>query len=75
MSKIYTMKVVGRRKPGRGGVVAAAGFLDLVIALRGNKPYIPKGVHRFRTVEESRAWTLKMLTRPRKQSDQPEGNG
>ena len=63
VSRDYSMKVVGRRKPGRGGIAAAAGFFDLVIALRGNKPYIPKGVHRFKTFEESQAWTLKMLTR------------
>ena len=59
----YTMKIVGKRKPGKRNLESAAGFLDLVIALRGKKPFIPKGVHRFKTFEESQAWTLKMLTR------------
>jgi hypothetical protein len=59
------MKIVGKRRPHRGGVEKAAGFLELVIALRGKKPFIPKGVHRFKSFEESEAWTLKMLTRPR----------
>jgi hypothetical protein len=59
----YTMKVVGKRKVGRGGLEAGAGFLKLVIALRAKKPFIPKGVHRFKTFEDSQAWTLKMLTR------------
>ena len=39
-------------------------MLKLVIALRGNKPYMPRGVYRFHTHEEADAWTLKMLTRP-----------
>ena len=59
------MKVVGKRRPGRGGIEAAAGFLELVIALRGNKPFIPKGVHRFKTFEESEIWTRKMMARRR----------
>ena len=63
LSNEYTMKIVGKRKPGKRNLESAAGFLDLVIALRGKKPFIPKGVHRFKTFEESQAWTLKMLTR------------
>jgi len=57
------MKVVGRRKAGRNGIESAAGFLELVVALRGKKPFVPKGVHRFKTFEDSQAWTLKMITR------------
>lgn len=59
------MKVVGRRR-WRGGLAAAAGLLDLALRLRGDKPFIPKGVHRFASFEESEAWSLTMLTRPRK---------
>jgi hypothetical protein len=59
------MKIVGRRR-WRGGLVAAAGLLDLVLRLRGDKPFIPKGVHRFVTFEESDAWSMTMLTRPGK---------
>jgi hypothetical protein len=59
------MKVVGQRR-WRGGLAAAAGLLELSLRLRGDKLFIPKGVHRFASFEESDAWLLKMLTRPRK---------
>jgi len=59
------MKVVGRRR-WRTGLVPAAGLLELAVRLRGDKPFIPKGVHRFARFEESDAWSLTMLTRPRK---------
>jgi hypothetical protein len=58
------VKTLGRRRPSRGGLVATAPLLDLVIALRRNRPFIPRGVHRFRTFEDSAAWTLRMMTRP-----------
>jgi hypothetical protein len=57
------MKVIGKRKPSSGGILQANGFLQLVIDLRGKKPFIPKGVHRFKSHEEKDAWTLKMMTR------------
>ena len=57
-------KVLGRRRPGKGGLDSANGFLKLVISLRNGKPFIPRGVHRFRSHEEKDAWTLRMLTRP-----------
>lgn len=59
------MKVVGRRRWGRG-LVATAPLLALSLRLRGDKPFLPRGVHRFRSFEESEEWTLRMLTRPRK---------
>jgi hypothetical protein len=59
------VKVVGRRKPGRG-LVASAPLLRLAVDLRGDKPFLPRGVHRFRSFEESDEWTLRMLTRPSK---------
>ena len=62
---VLRMKVVGRRS-WRCGLAAAAGLLDLALRLRGDKPFIPKGVHRFASFEESDAWSLTMLTRPRK---------
>lgn len=60
------MKVVGRRRLGRGGLLQAAPFLDLVIRLRGQKPFIPRGVHRFRSFEESEEWSMRMMARPSK---------
>jgi hypothetical protein len=59
------MKVVGRRR-WRSGLADAAGLLELALQLRGDKPFVPKGVHRFASFEESDAWFLTMLTRPRK---------
>jgi hypothetical protein len=59
------MKVVGRRR-WREGLVATAPLLELTLQLRGDKPFLPKGVHRFRSFEESEEWILKMLARPPK---------
>jgi hypothetical protein len=59
------MKVVGRRR-WAPGLPATAPLLRLVLQLRGKKPFLPKGVHRFRSFEESEEWTLRMLTRPSK---------
>jgi len=59
------MKVVGRRRWAQG-LAASALLLRLVLQLRGNKPFLPKGVHRFRTFEETEEWTLRMLARPPK---------
>jgi hypothetical protein len=59
------VKVVGRRRLGRG-LPAAAPLLRLVVDLRGSKPFLPRGIHRFRSFEESEEWTLRMLTRPSK---------
>ena len=43
-----SMKVVGRTgKRSERHLEAVQGFLELVIALRAGKPFIPKGVHRF----------------------------
>jgi len=57
------MKVLGRRKTSRRGIVAAADFLDLVIQLRRGKPFIPRGLHKFRTFEEAQAWSIEMMAR------------
>jgi hypothetical protein len=60
-------KVLGRRQwQGQSGLVAAAGLLDLAVRLRGDKPFVPAGVYRFESFEESDAWLLQMMTRPRK---------
>jgi hypothetical protein len=58
------MKILGHRKPSTGGLEQANGFLKMVITLRGEKPFIPRGVYRFRSHQEKDEWILKMLTRP-----------
>jgi hypothetical protein len=59
------MKVVGRRRWGTG-LAATAPLLRLNLRLRGDKPFLPRGVYRFRSFEESEEWILRMLTRRRK---------
>ena len=59
------MRIVGRRRAYSGGLQGAQGLFEMVIRLRGNQPFLPKGVYRFKTYDEEREWTLKMLTRPR----------
>jgi hypothetical protein len=58
------MKVVGRRKPYSGGLAGLQGFLELGNRLRGDRPFLPRGVFKFKTYEEADEWTLRMLTRP-----------
>ncbi len=57
------IKIVGKRLPCSGGLQKTNALLKLAIRLRGNRPFIPKGVWRFKTHEELDAWTLKMLSR------------
>ena len=59
------VKILGRRGEPRPGLPAAEKFLEMVIALRGDKPFIPRGVHRFSTFEESHRWSIRMMARRR----------
>ena len=59
----YPMKVVGRKGQPKVNVETANGFLKMVATVRGNRPYMPKGVWRFKTFEEADAWKLEMITR------------
>jgi hypothetical protein len=34
-----------------------------VIRLRGDKPFLPRGVHRFESFEDSHAWSMRMMAR------------
>lgn len=56
-------KTIGRRRRGVRGVEDARGFLELVVRLRAGRPFIPKGLYRFKTFDESAKWSLKMMTR------------
>jgi hypothetical protein len=67
---VEEMKVVGSRRS-RGGLLNAAPFLKMIISLRGKKPFIPKGVHRFSSFEESQAWSIKMMARQRNPDRRP----
>jgi hypothetical protein len=58
-----TMKVVGRLGRPRVNAVSIDRLQRLANALRRGRPFIPKGVHRFKTFEEADAWTLRMMTR------------
>jgi hypothetical protein len=57
------MKVIGRQKPAKADVLKIDGMQRLANTLRGNRPFIPKGVWRFKTFEEADAWNLQMMTR------------
>jgi hypothetical protein len=59
-------KVIGRRLPPPRGIEHAAPFLQLVIDLRGSRPFIPRGVHRFASFEESQEWSMRMMARSRR---------
>ena len=58
-----SVKILGRRTPSRGGLLAAGPLLDLVIRLRRGRPFIPRGVHRFQSFEESAEWSIRMMAR------------
>ncbi len=65
------MKIVGRRTKTKTGLEAVDALQRLMIALRGDKPFIPRGVHKFKTFEEAQEWSLKMMTR-RSKADRPQ---
>ena len=57
------MKVIGRKCKPTVNLETANDFLKLMRTLRGDRPFIPKGVWRFKTFEEADAWTLRMISR------------
>ena len=46
------IKILGKRKPSSGGLQATDNLLKLVIKLRGNKRFVPKGLQRLKTFKE-----------------------
>jgi len=63
MGKVpFKTKAVGRR-PATGGLRQVNDLLHLVIKLRSGRPFIPKGVHRFRSFEEAHQWSIQMQAR------------
>jgi hypothetical protein len=51
------MKTVGRNQAAQG-LKQANALLHLVCRLRSYRPFIPKGVHRFRSFEEAQQWSI-----------------
>jgi hypothetical protein len=58
------MKVIGRKGKPRIDVTTIDSSQKLANDLRKGRPFMPKGLWRFRSHEEADAWKLKMLTRP-----------
>jgi hypothetical protein len=59
------MKVVGRRGEAKVDVITFDSMQKMVNVLRQGCPFVPKGVWRFKSFEETDQWTMNMLTRPR----------
>jgi len=58
-----SIKTVGKRKPVKGSLQAFDDLQRLAMALRGNKPFHPRGLFRFKSYEEKEQWELKNLGR------------
>lgn len=68
----HFQKVAGKRSFSCGSRVEANdGFFRLVSFLRGNKPFIPRGVYRFKTFQESDDWMIWMMARTLNRDRQP----
>lgn len=65
------MKVVGRQGETKVDVITFDPMQRMVNVLRQGRPFMPKGVWRFKSFEEADQWTMKMLTRPRNRESQP----
>jgi hypothetical protein len=55
------IKVVGRKGKPKVNLETANEFLHLMKTLRDNRPFIPRGVWRFKTFVEAGEWTWKFL--------------
>jgi len=60
------MKTVGKRKPSRGLIQEAAGFLKMVVRIFSGNSFIPKGVYRLKSHEEAQSWTQDIIAKSRK---------
>ena len=59
-----SIKVVGRKARPRVDVTTIDALQRMANELRNGRPFIPKGIWRFKSYEEADAWKLRMLTRP-----------
>ncbi|OFZ79777.1 MAG: hypothetical protein A2583_08830 [Bdellovibrionales bacterium RIFOXYD1_FULL_53_11] len=55
-------KQVGTRKKSTDFETNAR-FLETVVSIRADRPFIPRGVYRFKTHKEAQDWSIKMMTR------------
>lgn len=63
MEKKGYMRVVGRRGEPKATPENMAALQQLLLDMRGKRPFLPRGVYRFKTHEEADAWQMEMLTR------------
>ena len=57
------MKIVGRKGKPRVDVTTIDSLQRLANELRKDRPFLPRGVYRFRSFEEADEWKMRMLTR------------
>jgi hypothetical protein len=57
------MKVIGRKGKAKVDVTTIDSLQRMANELRKGRPFMPKGLWRFRSHEEADSWKLKMLTR------------
>lgn len=55
----FRTKRLGRQGTATG-LLEADALLHLVLMLRSGRPFIPKGVYRFRNYEEAHQWSIQM---------------
>lgn len=63
MEKKGYMRIVGRCGEPRATPENIEAMQRLLLAMRGQRPYLPRGVYRFKTHQEADAWRMEMLTR------------
>lgn len=59
--KVETIKSVGRKVKEHYPLTELDAFLNLAIALRKGKPFIPKGIYKFKSQEEANQWQIPMI--------------
>lgn len=57
------IKTIGRRIKALSSLENANNFLKTIIELRRGRPFLPRGVYRFKTFEEAQDWSIKMMTK------------
>jgi hypothetical protein len=62
--KSFGIKVVGRKGNPKVDAEAIDPMQRMVNELRKGRPFVPKGVFRFKSFEEADKWLLEMQTRP-----------